>query len=46
MLQENITEYIRMTIKEKKKVSKHKLLKRCHQRQNVTALAILERLEF
>ena len=29
-----------------KKVSKQKLLKGCHQGQNVTVLAILERLEF
>ena len=33
--------------KEKKgRVSKQKLLKGCHQGQNVTVLAILERLEF
>ena len=32
--------------KGKKTVSKQKLLKDCHQCQNVTVLAILERLEF
>ena len=30
----------------KERVSKQKLLKGCHQGQNVTVLAILERLEF
>ena len=30
----------------KKRVSKQKLLKDCHQGQNVTVLAIVERLEF
>ena len=30
----------------KKRLSKQKLLKDCHQGQNVTVLAILERLEF
>ena len=30
----------------KERLSKQKLLKGCHQGQNVTALAILERLEF
>ena len=32
--------------KEKKKKFQQKLLKGCHQGQNITALAILERLEF
>ena len=31
---------------EKERLSKQKLLKGCHQGQNVTVLAILERLEF
>ena len=30
----------------KERVSKQKLLKRCHQGQNITVLAILERLQF
>ena len=32
--------------REESKASKQKLLKGCHQGQNVTVLAILERLEF
>ena len=32
--------------RKRERVSKQKLLKGCHQGQNVTALAILERLEF
>ena len=32
--------------RKKERVSKQKLLKDCHQGQNVTVLAILERLEF
>ena len=32
--------------KEKKRILKQKLLKDCHQGQNVTVLAILESLEF
>ena len=35
-----------MENKGKRKVSKQNLLKVCHQGQNVTVLAILERLEF
>ena len=32
--------------RKKERVSKQKLLKGCHQDQNITVLAILERLEF
>ena len=32
--------------RKKERISKHRLLKGCYQGQNVTALAILERLQF